>query len=245
MPEQLQQVVSRADERPLPLHLLQAPQQELPESPALLDLSEHRLRRLHPQGVALTAPFRPQLPPHPVPGRQSLGYSASGRRLRSRAMAGLLRGDERVHSQGADFLDCLGPVVPRVGGYLLGRRVPVLAMASSTMTTACCFVRTQVGGTAPPQSPDGRMVHHRLAVVGLLEIPPSGAGHDPGLRIGEVALRLVIRALRGGSCPRTSACSASAWAWASSAALASLILRSRPSRKANSSGNSSPRLSRP
>ena len=45
-PEQLQQVVAGADEQPFPVDLLQAPQQELPETPALLDLSEHRLRRL-------------------------------------------------------------------------------------------------------------------------------------------------------------------------------------------------------
>ena len=31
-------------------------------------------------------------------------------------------------------------------------------------------------------------VHHRLAVVGLLEVPPAGTGHDAGIRISEVAL---------------------------------------------------------
>ena len=39
--------------RLLSVHLLQSPQQELPEAPALFDLAEYRLNRLHPQGVAL------------------------------------------------------------------------------------------------------------------------------------------------------------------------------------------------
>ena len=91
--------MSGADEQPLLVHLRQTPQQELPEAPALLDLAEHRLNRLHPEGVALPSVFRPQLAPHPVPDRQSFGYAATGRRWRHPAMAGLLRGDERVHSQ--------------------------------------------------------------------------------------------------------------------------------------------------
>ena len=33
------------------------PQQELPESPALLDLAEYRLHSLHPQSVALPTPL--------------------------------------------------------------------------------------------------------------------------------------------------------------------------------------------
>ena len=45
--EQLEQVVAGADQRPLALHLLQTPQEELPEAPALLDLAEHRLHRTH------------------------------------------------------------------------------------------------------------------------------------------------------------------------------------------------------
>ena len=69
-PEQLEQVVAGADHQPLPVHLFQSPQQELPEAPALFHLPEHRFHRLHPQCVALSPPFRPQLPPHPVPGRR-------------------------------------------------------------------------------------------------------------------------------------------------------------------------------
>ena len=71
MAEQLQQVVTGADQRPLALNLLQSPQQELPEASALLDLSEYRLHRLHAQRIALATPF---------------GLSAyGGRRIRSLA----------------------------------------------------------------------------------------------------------------------------------------------------------------
>ena len=53
------------DELPLQVHPRQTSQQELPEVLALLDLAEHWLNRLHPEGVALTSPFRPQLAPRP------------------------------------------------------------------------------------------------------------------------------------------------------------------------------------
>ena len=55
--EQFEQVVAGADQRPFAVHLLQSPQQELPESPALLDLAEYRLHSLHPQSVALPTPL--------------------------------------------------------------------------------------------------------------------------------------------------------------------------------------------
>ena len=35
-------------------------------------------------------------------------------------------------------------------------------------------------------------VHHRLAVVRLLDVPPSRSGHDAGVGVGEVALRHVL-----------------------------------------------------
>ena len=54
--EQFEQVVACAYQRPFAVHLLQSPQQELPESPALLDLAEYRLHSLHPQSVALPTP---------------------------------------------------------------------------------------------------------------------------------------------------------------------------------------------
>ena len=53
--EQLQQVMSDADEQPFPVYLRQTPQQELPEASALLDLAKHRFHSLHPQSVTLQA----------------------------------------------------------------------------------------------------------------------------------------------------------------------------------------------
>ena len=50
--EQFEQVVAGAYQRPFAVHFLQSPQQELPESPALLDLAEYRLHSLHPQTLA-------------------------------------------------------------------------------------------------------------------------------------------------------------------------------------------------
>ena len=104
-PEQLQQVVAGADEQSLPVYLFQAPQQELPEASPLLDLPEHRLHRLFAQPVALPSPFRSQLPPHPVPGGE-IGWNPSpGSQRYCLAVAGLLRRNERVHSQGMEFIN--------------------------------------------------------------------------------------------------------------------------------------------
>ena len=36
------------------------------------------------------------------------------------------------------------------------------------------------------------MVHHRVAVVGLQEVPAARTGHDAGLWVGEIALGLVL-----------------------------------------------------
>ena len=137
-PELLQQVVPPADQGPLPVHLLQAPQQELPESPALLDLSEHWLHRLFPNREAPPAPLRPQLPPHPVPGGEIGGYASPGRRWYWLAVAGLVRCDERVDAQGAQALNRPCRIVARAADTSLGT-TPVLAMACSIMLTACCL----------------------------------------------------------------------------------------------------------
>ena len=118
-PEQLQ-LVAGADHQPLPVHLFQSPQQELPEAPSLFGLSEHRLHCLHPQRVTLPPPFRPQLPPHPVPSRQMARYAAPGRGRDCRSVASPTRSDEGVHPQGIEVIDCLSRVVARVGGDFPG-----------------------------------------------------------------------------------------------------------------------------
>ena len=76
--EQFEQVVSGADERPFRPDLRQAPQQELPEAAAPLDLAEDRLDGLHAQGVTLAASLGLQLAPHPVAGAQTTGYASPG-----------------------------------------------------------------------------------------------------------------------------------------------------------------------
>ena len=76
--EKFEQVVSGADEPPLPLHLLHSPEQELAEAAGLFDLPEHRLHRPHSQGVAFSSMFCPQFPAHAVRGREMAWDTASG-----------------------------------------------------------------------------------------------------------------------------------------------------------------------
>ena len=89
-------------------------------------------------------------------------------------MAGFLRGDERVRSQGVEFLNRLGRVVSGVGGDLPGDRAHV-AGGLHHHGHGLLLVRRLVGGS-------GRhnhlvfAVHHRLAVVGLLEVLTSRPG---------------------------------------------------------------------
>ena len=70
---------ARTQEGPAPLavHLLQSPQQELPETAALLDLAEDRLHSLHLQGVALPAP----------PGQRGRRWQSANRRPADPTMA--------------------------------------------------------------------------------------------------------------------------------------------------------------
>ena len=49
--EEFKQIVPGADEQPLPLHLRQTPEQELPESTPLHDLAGHRFHRGHAQAI--------------------------------------------------------------------------------------------------------------------------------------------------------------------------------------------------
>ena len=58
---QLQQVVSRADQRPFAPDLIETAELELPEAAGLLDLPEHRLDHLLPETVptAAPSPFQP------------------------------------------------------------------------------------------------------------------------------------------------------------------------------------------
>ena len=238
--EQFEQVVACADQRPFAVHLLQSPQQELPESPALLDLAEYRLHSLHPQSVALPPAWSvTSVASGPwetdgwvcdlgarvaQPGR---GGSAPGRRTGPRPEHRARRLPLPSNSQHRRILP-----------WGLHQRCRCLLHHRRSLL----LIRSLVGG---PRRHDHLVsaVHHRLTVVRLQEVLASRCGDDARLGIGEVTLGLVVghRVLT----PSASACSAAACASASSAAMASRIFSNRPSRKANSCGNSSPRLSLP
>ena len=57
--EQLEHIVSGADEVPLSSHLLFASEQKLPEPPGLFDLAEYWLGQFLPQTVATSSLSRP------------------------------------------------------------------------------------------------------------------------------------------------------------------------------------------
>ena len=176
--------------------------------PALLDLTEHWLHRLLAKTVALPATLGPQLPPHPVPGGETGGYPSPGRRRRHVAVAGLVRCDEGVHSQGIELINCLRRVVARVGGHFLGDRACV-DDGLFHHGYALLLVRWLIGGPGHHYHLVS-IVHHRLAVVCLLEVPSS---RGPGMMrdSGSVKLRRALSSgTPGWSRPPDWACSASA-----------------------------------
>ena len=67
-----------ADKLPLTLYLHQPAQQELPEASALLDLTQHWLHGLHPQGITLLTLVGPQVTVHPLYQQKVLGDTAVG-----------------------------------------------------------------------------------------------------------------------------------------------------------------------
>ena len=157
-------------------------------------------------------------------------------------MAGLLRRDERVHAQSIKLVDCLCRVIASVGGYFPGHDAGV-ANGFLHHDHGLLLVRGLVGGPRRHDHLVG-VVNHRLTVVRPLEVPTARRWHDAGLGIGEVALGLVVGHPwvlttfgLGLFCSRLGL--------ASNAAIASRIFSNRPSRKASSSGNLSPRRSWP
>ena len=129
-----------------------------------------------------------------------------------------------------------------VGGYFPGHCAGV-ADGFLNHAYRLLFVRGLVGGPGRHDDLAG-MVHHRLTVVRLLEVPATRPRHDAGLGIGEVALGLVLGHPRMGL-TFDLGLFRRRLGLASNAAMASLVFSNRPSRKASFSGNSSPRLSFP
>src|SRR5262245_41106360 len=71
-PIQLENVVRRAYQRPFPLDLLEATQQELPEAARVLDLADDRFDDPFARGIDGGAGLRLQLASHPVHDRRGL-----------------------------------------------------------------------------------------------------------------------------------------------------------------------------
>ena len=64
-------------------------------------------------------------------------------------------------------------------------------MVSAIMTTACCLSEDWLVARAATITWWAQS-HHRLAGVGLLEVPSARRRHDAGLSSGEIALGLVV-----------------------------------------------------
>lgn len=79
-PGQLEQVVARADQRPLGLDFREAAQEELAEAARPFDEAEDRFDDALAPGVERAAALGLQLPAHPVAGREGLGDPAARRR---------------------------------------------------------------------------------------------------------------------------------------------------------------------
>ena len=108
----------------------------------------------------------------------------------TRPWRGLLRRDERVHSQSIKLVDCLCRVIASIGGYFPGDCTDVVD-GLLHHRRSLLLIRSLVGG---PRRHDHLVsaVHHRLTVVRLQEVLSSRCGHDARLGIGEVTLGLVV-----------------------------------------------------
>ena len=146
-------------------------------------LPEHRLLA---QGVALTSSLVPQLAPHPVPGGEISGYASLGSRRRYMAVPGAVRRYERVDAPGVQSLHFPRRVVARIGGNLPGN-CPDVADGLLQHGHGLPLVRRLVGGPGRHDHLVGA-IHHRLAVAGLLEVPPSPPVEPAGKRPPETSI---------------------------------------------------------
>ena len=103
----------------------------------------------------------------------------------------MIRCDEWVHAQDMELVNYLCRVVTGIGGNFPGDYTGV-GDGLLDHDHGLPLVRGLVGG---PRRHDHLVgtVHHRLTVVGLLEVPTARSWHDAGLGSGEVALGLVVR----------------------------------------------------
>src|SRR5438552_3236238 len=110
---QLQDVVRRADQRPLVPHPLDPASQELPEPPRLLDLSEHRFHDNLAPTVGLPAAGGEELARHALAQRHTLSGSPPRRRHTLTVLLPTRR-DERLDPVLLQSPDVLLLPVPRV-----------------------------------------------------------------------------------------------------------------------------------
>src|SRR5690606_5816620 len=104
-PEELEDVMGRAGEAPLALHVLQAAEEKLPHADDLLELPADGLDGHFALVVLGPALRRPELGPHALLGRGVLRERLLGRPgFSPLAVADLLRGDVRLHSVPLDPL---------------------------------------------------------------------------------------------------------------------------------------------
>src|SRR5712692_8237049 len=99
---ELENVVGRAHERPFPLHLLEATQQELSEAARLLNLSNDRFDDSFAGGVDRRTRLRVQLAGHPVDDRRALRQRSPRTGSQALAMFLLPRRDVRVDGRVGD-----------------------------------------------------------------------------------------------------------------------------------------------
>src|SRR5438034_4833215 len=103
---QLQEIVTRTDQRPLFAHRPPPPPQELAKSPSVLDLPEGRFHDRFPPGIQGAAPQRRQRPRHALLETQAGGRPPARRRRPRLAVLAPPRGDERLNAlrlQGHDI----------------------------------------------------------------------------------------------------------------------------------------------
>lgn len=99
---ELENVVRGAHERPFALDLVESPQQELPKSPRVFDLPDHRFDHRLPSGIDGGAVFRVQLARHPVDHTRRRRQRATRTRPRPLAMFLLARRDVRINRRVGD-----------------------------------------------------------------------------------------------------------------------------------------------
>src|SRR5713101_212463 len=142
-PVQLQNVVRETDHGPLPLHVLQTPQEELPEAARLFDLSKHRLHDRFAPGVDGRSHLGLQFPAHAVHPCRSLGKRPSRARLLAVTIRLPVGRDETFDLFLLQVLQISLRTIPTVGHNFLRRLSRLLACV-----TLCPTIHCKSGSTA-------------------------------------------------------------------------------------------------